>query len=492
MLKTIPCLIRTLAPVHLGADEVYEPLSFVIDEQKSCLVAFEPWSLLEKLPDRDRAEFDRLCRKGTVDSLLEIYLFLRERRGLAQGRAVAVCPGLLHHYQQVLSLSPAEFRRQLTQFTIHRTAFLARDQRPYIPGSAVKGALRTAYLNALARIRKTDTPTKTTKSGKLVFDPATLEKRLLDYDQIPQDPFRLLKVSDFLPVGEVQTRIVYAVNEKKKISKFQARGPYQILEVIEPGAAFLGTIEVADLPPELRRLAKINHFFTLEELFQAAQNFYRQEKKQEDSHLFDLGLTAAPLPAGNGRTPLRLGRHSGAECVTIAGHRHIKIMQARGERPQELPHATTLWLAADFHQRDHRQKANLRPMGWAALEELTPEARQELADREAAFRQQVEESRRALAVGGIGGEATAGEEVEGESGVTPAREVWEGAVLTWDPGSATLTAAWQNRKAYLRGKHHVREVLPASLHKQLLEKRWSVARATVDPLDFRIVAVEAL
>ena len=395
MPEPIPCLIRTLAPVHLGADEVYEPLSFVIDDQKSCLVAFEPGDFMNLLPEPDRRRFLEICRRGTVDSILDIYRFYPQHRSQARGRAVAVCPGLVEHYREVIQArgDARRLKTTLNQFTIHRTAFLAQDQRPYIPGSAVKGALRTAYLNARARIIKTDTPTKTTKSGKVVFDPATLEKRLLEYDQIPKDPFRLLKVSDFLPVGEVQTRIVYAVNEKKKISKFQARGPYQILEVIEPGAAFLGTIAVVDLPPELRRLAKITHFFTLEELFQAAQTFYRHEKEQEEAHLFDLGLTAAPLPAGNGRTPLRLGRHSGAECVTIAGHRHIKIMQARGEESKELPHATTLWLAADFHQREHRQKANLRPMGWAALRELTPEARQELADREAAFRQRVEESR---------------------------------------------------------------------------------------------------
>jgi CRISPR-associated protein Csm5 len=334
MPEPIPCLIRTLAPVHLGADEVYEPLGFVIDEQNSRLLAFEPGDFLSRLPEPDRRRFLELCRKGTVESLLEIYRFYHDRRSLARGRAVAVCPGLVQHYREVIGLKGRgrELQKVINQFTIHRTAYLPHDHRPYIPGSAVKGALRTAYLNALAQIRKMDTP----KDQKGRWDPRALEHRLLNYQKIPEDPFRLLKVSDFLPVGEIRTRILYAVNEKKKPpAQFpEARGPYQILEVIEPGAEFLGTIALEDFPPELRRLAKIKHFFTLDELRQAARNFYGHEKKQEDGHLFELGLSAAPLPAVNGQDPLRLGRHSGAECVTIAGHRHIKILQAQRRAAQ--------------------------------------------------------------------------------------------------------------------------------------------------------------
>jgi CRISPR-associated protein Csm5 len=394
MRKPIPCLIRTLAPVHLGADEVYEPLGFVIDERHSCLLAFEPGDFLNRLPEPDRNGFLEICRRGTVESLLDIYRFYYEHRSRARGRAVAVCPGLVEHYREVMNLKGRgrELKQALNRFTILRTAYLPHDHRPYIPGSAVKGALRTAYLNALAQIRKMD---DTPKDQKGRWDPRALEHRLLNYQKIPEDPFRLLKVSDFLPVGEVKTRIVYAVNEKKKVSKFEARGPYQILEVIEPGAEFLGTLTLADFPLELRRLAKIKHFFTLEELWRAARNFYPQEKQQEDAHLFELGLRAAPLPAANGQAPLRLGRHSGAECVTIAGHRHIKILQAEGDPPKTLPHATTLWLAADFHQRE---AANLRPLGWAVLGELTEEAARELVTREDVWRQ---ESRTPAAVSAV-------------------------------------------------------------------------------------------
>jgi CRISPR-associated protein Csm5 len=482
MSEPIPCLIRTLAPVHLGADEVYEPLNFIIDEKNHCLVAFEPGSFLEKLPERDRQEFSKLCQKGTVTSLLEIYRFFRERRRLARGRMVNVCPGLLDHYREVLASSPRDFGGQLTRFTIHRTAYLAHDQRPYIPGSAVKGALRTAYLNARAQGHPLPTP----KNQKGRWDPRTLENGLLDYRNIDEDPFRLLKVSDFVPVGEVKTRIVYAVNEKKKASQFAARGPYQILEVIEPGAEFLGAIRVEDFPPEMRRLAKIKHFVAYADLWAAVRKFYPQEKAAQDQSLFEIGLSASPLPQDPGVAPLRLGRHSGAECVTIAGHRHIKIMQARGERPKELPHATTLWLAADFHQRDQRREANLRPFGWVALQELNPAEAEALEVREEEWRREMAALPAAPLPSAVQ-EAPAAEPTPAPA--PPATLVWEGARLTWNPGKQEVTAAWEGKKATGKG----RDLIPEALQKRLLKDRKAVtARVTVEPvgLAFRLVSIE--
>jgi len=482
MSESIYYIITTVAPVHLGADEVYEPLGFVINEDKSCLVAFDPWAFLEGLPERDRKEFLRLCNQTTVASLLELYRFYHHRRRLAWGREVAVCPGLVEHYQEVLQIrgKDRDLQTAFNRFTIHRTAYLAADQRPYLPGTAVKGALRTAYLNYLAQ--KNPFPTPRDRQGR--WDPRALEQRFLDYRRIGEDPFRLLKVSDFLPVGEVRTRIVYAVNEKKRVSRFQARGPYQILEVIEPGARFLGTITIEELSPELRRWAAVRHFFGLEELWQAARTFFPREKQEEDKTLYELGLTAAQLPGGPQQAPLRLGRHSGAECVTIAGHRHIKILQAQGQPPKDLPHATTLWLAADYHHRNKRHQANLRPLGWVVLEKLDEAAARELLAQEEAWCRERREAEPP---------APPPESPEEAPPKPPAQEVWEGATLTWDPGPETLTAVWQNKKAYLKGKAAVREVLPESLYRKVVDKRkTAVGRVVVPAEEFRIVRVEPL
>lgn len=58
---------------------------------------------------------------------------------------------------------------------------------------------------------------------------------------------------------------------------------------------------------------------------------------------------------------LRVGRHSGAESVTIDGVRHIKIMKGN---PEYQPQTKTLWLAAN----DPKQRTDLLPFGWLLVE----------------------------------------------------------------------------------------------------------------------------
>jgi hypothetical protein len=76
-------------------------------------------------------------------------------------------------------------------------------------------------------------------------------------------------------------------------------------------------------------------------------------------------LIAALGPAlDDGRAMLlRVGRHSGAESVTLETHRWIRIMEGPS-KAHWAGEATTIWLAAD--RADSR--ADLRPFGWLLLE----------------------------------------------------------------------------------------------------------------------------
>ncbi|MCP4691133.1 MAG: type III-A CRISPR-associated RAMP protein Csm5, partial [Desulfobacterales bacterium] len=354
------CLIRTLAPLHVGCDEVYEPTGFVVDEAAGRMVVFDPLIFLAQLEQGDRDKFSQICLKGTIASILETYKFLKGRR--AGGRSVAMCRGLLEHYGKTLAMplhDERRIRQELNNFTIARTAFNAVDNRPYIPGSAIKGSLRTAYLNHRAG-KKRVSP----KSGRRAAK--DLEKDLLDGGAFQTDPFRLVKVSDFKPVGRIEAKVMYAVNEKKVPSKFQARGPYQILEVVQPGALFQGEIIVEPPPPGSGVKAPIS----LEKLLNGAEKFYAGEKSREGE---DLGRSSIPdqTPARDEAGVLvRLGRHSGAESVTIKGHRDIRIMMGRGKQAKFKDHATTFWLASESSHKGN--KRDLNPFGWAEITPLAP------------------------------------------------------------------------------------------------------------------------
>ncbi|MBI9093101.1 MAG: type III-A CRISPR-associated RAMP protein Csm5 [Desulfobacterium sp.] len=377
MKETLHCYLQILSPVHMGCDEVYDPTSFVLDEEAAQIFAFDPLAFIRILEQEDKEKLAAICKKGSLISILEIYKFLRFKSDVAKSaarRTVPVCSGFVRHYSNTLSLPDNDERRlksDLNQFVINRTAFLPQDQRPYIPGSAIKGALRTAYLNAVVPTPRGNQPLNDKRKE--------LEKRLLGYKKIEEDPFRLLKVSDFRPVGEAQTRLIYAVNEKKKTSKFDARGPYQLMEVIEPGTVFVGSISVET--PE--KYASINKPFALGPVMAAAANFYAIEKSREDSELAEIGGAPAQIPQLFQGRAIRIGRHSGAECLTIEGFRKIRIMGKGFQDSKTMDHATTLWLASETPKTS--SKKGLSPFGWVGLNHIPHYKMQDWEKKEKAW-----------------------------------------------------------------------------------------------------------
>lgn len=374
MKEPIKFYIQTISPIHIGCDDVYEPTGFAIDEEAQKMVVFDPVSFISQLEYPDKQEFSNICAKGTIASILEVYKFLRNRP--VNGRAVDVCHGFLEHYQKTLDISlhdERKIRQELNRFEIPRTAFRSVDQRSYIPGSAIKGALRTAYLNLMENEKKLS------EKGK-ERNTRNLEQRLMEYDGIPTDPFRMVKVSDFKPVGEIRTRIIYAVNLKKKSSDRDARGVPLIFEVVPPGALFEGTIAV-ESPPQGSGIQK---HISFENLFKSSTLFYMKEKERENKELSGIGIEIISV---SGRAKdrkvsslLRLGRHSGAELVTVEGHRDIFIMGKKGERKQYLNRATTIWLSSE--SRNQGSKNSLQPFGWVQLGEVINDQSKEFEIRE--------------------------------------------------------------------------------------------------------------
>ncbi len=382
MKESFKCFLKTLSPVHIGCDELYEPMGFVMDEHAQQMVVFDPLSFISQMGAVDKQRFIDICSEGTVSSILEIYKFLKDRT--TAGRHIDVCQGFVDHYNETLAI-PAEDKKrvqqELNRFTIERTSFYPGDHRPYIPGSAIKGALRTAYLSDMAIKKKVPTP-----RGR--YAAKDLEKALLDDGAFDTDPFRLVKISDFRPVGHAKTRIVYAVNEKKMPSKFEARGPYQILEVIQPGALFEG--EIAVDTPQTKK--SVSSPISMQELLESIKQFFIKEKNREDDELKRINIHGVQVSDNEDRFLIRLGRHSGAESVTIEGHRNIKVMLGKREKTFKT-HATTLWLASEAQKSNIKE--NLCPFGWAELFEINYDSVQELREKEKVWKKRKDDESKA-------------------------------------------------------------------------------------------------
>ncbi|MEJ5299606.1 MAG: type III-A CRISPR-associated RAMP protein Csm5 [Thermodesulforhabdaceae bacterium] len=361
------CYIKILTPLHVGCGEFYEPFSFTVDTSRKEILILDFGPLLRAMDSKLRSDFSNICRKGTIESLLEMYKFLRrlgERKDIINkegvvSRKIQVSQEFVKHYEEVVeggktNRRPDNYNRHIdprinaqrviTNFAIGRTAFETREKElPIIPGSSIKGAIRTAVLNLWRH--------NAANKRYSVDQNKDLERDILK-GSFHTDPFSLVKVSDFLPVEEPRVKIVYAVNVKKGSGK-GGRGPYQILEVVLQGK-FKGKITIME--PQNGRDVKQPLGF--EDLKGSLREFYKKEFDRELNELKSCGIEVS-IPKISGFL-IRIGRHSGAECVTIEGFRKIKIM---GKSPSYLDHATTLWLASD----DRRRPLGARPFGWCEL-----------------------------------------------------------------------------------------------------------------------------
>jgi CRISPR-associated protein Csm5 len=379
--------VHVITPVHVGCDEVYEPTGFVIDQDKQTMVSFDPLAFIKSLSAQDRDKFSSICMRGDVSSILDIYKFIADanRANKIKGKDIEITKGLSEHYQKVNGLFSRDKNasREINQFIINRTSFNPQKGDPYIPGSSIKGSLRTAYLSRLAAENNIvnfwdkagDSRKFPNEKYKMIDSRMAreFEKKLLQGD-FSSDPFRLVRISDFIPVGKVKTKIVYAVNRKKKKSERPAGGPFQILEVIKEHSIFEGSINLQS--PEAGSPVKTP--VKMEKILSSTNEFYQKIFSIDEEALKEIGANHKGCREnkeifsgilGKKAFLLRIGRHSGAESVTIEKNRMIKIMQGKNPRenpPKFLDHATTLWLASDSSKP--RSDDGLTPFGWTILE----------------------------------------------------------------------------------------------------------------------------
>lgn len=352
-MQTLHLHLKILSPLHIGCGEVYEPTSFVVQQAQNRIISFNSMDFLASLSEEKRQKFTQICKEGTVASLQKIYKFIHQHGQDMPGVPVEVGSHFVQHHQDVLTRPADRFKRELNSFLLARTAFNPVNGSVYVPGTSVKGSIRTAVLN------------QRNKSARVLPQQkaSELESQLLG-GNFAQSPFSLLKVSDFYPVSEVRRRVVYALDKKKRPTDRDASAVYQMVEVVEPGAVFAGTVSL--LPPETD--SPVVRPLTLEEVQSAIQSFYAGEFAREQGETSAILGKVYPKAEPN-TCLLRVGRHSGAECMTIEGHRKIHIMQGRGVPAKTLDHATTVWFAAEKKDAD----SGLRPFGWVECTAISPE-----------------------------------------------------------------------------------------------------------------------
>ncbi|MFA5646362.1 MAG: type III-A CRISPR-associated RAMP protein Csm5 [Candidatus Ratteibacteria bacterium] len=339
-MKQYTVTLKVLSPLHIGCGEEYTPVEFIIDDRENVMKRFQPLDFCATLSPAKKKEFTDLCMYAK--NPIEIYKFVKTHYNNSLSvQEIAISKEIARKYQEMLSRASSS--GDINRFSIARTLFHSHSMLPYIPGSALKGAIRTAYLSWLSD----KYPNINSKELEKELLARSVEKKSLE-----KDPFQYLKISDLSPSFGTQNtqKIVYAVNRKKKSSK-KGRGPAQMLETIQQGSIFTGTLSIQE-----------ENTFTWKNIKEAIKIHYSSIWEDDNEVLKKTGISEISDRQGTGIT-LRMGRHSGAEAVTMRQYRKIKIRTRTNY--QILKNATTIWLASEESKPLSLEKT--LPFGWISM-----------------------------------------------------------------------------------------------------------------------------
>lgn len=401
-MDTYRLLISTVSPVHIGCGHDYEPTNYVIDDDK--LYAFEPASLVSKLNQSERDELSRIADKEnsalTVQNVQKFFFRHREQAMEVASHSAPVAKAVANFYTKRIGQvanRQSDGQNVINNLEIARTAFDPLTSLPLLPGSSLKGAIRTALLEQFrAQLNKrypmSDNDAR--QSGRVA---KKMETELMG-GSFNTDPLRLIKIGDAMfrqepyvvrnPAGEELTRvrlareILFQVNRKKKPNQFEAKGKVETVVECVPALQPLAfacqlvvdnQAKLGDKSPGMQIDSSL--------IAQACNSFYIERFKKDLAMLDDNKYVSTEwatlvkkrleptgiwgkLIACNTGFLLRVGRHSGAESVTVDAPRKIKIMKGQGASPSYQSEATTVWLAAS----EKAAVKDMLPFGWVFVQ----------------------------------------------------------------------------------------------------------------------------
>jgi hypothetical protein len=316
------------------------------------------------------------------------------------------------------------------------------------PGSSLKGSVRTGWLNDLDK----GPPVRRDPGQRPTERSADLEADLLG-GSFASDPFRLVEVAD-ASSSDLRSPVVFAVDRSKQPRRDgKQKDLFVRRETISGGQlhGLRGEVRFKS-PPAWARPPHVpsadKRIGDFASVARACNGFYLQRLNADLATLRALcadpwiddfeRLIEALRPAFlEGRMMLlRVGRHSGAESVTLDRLRWIRIRGGRHRQDYWAREATTLWLAAE-----HEDSASeLRPLGWLLVERADSPPGEHLE-------RWCEGEAKAVALPAVPDSNPSVTRRVAEAEARSAT-VWERAQLQFNPRNGTLTATGpENAKA---------------------------------------------
>lgn len=370
----VPVRLEFLSPVHIGSGEMLSPLEYQAVEEQSgryyvYTIDFDGW-INSLTPDKSKA----VAAEFSVSTQNKIWQFLRNEidKDIFIKTKSKASKDIYDKYLKRLSAQTGSGKAySLKNQSKNELAAALRNAHTsamIIPGSSIKGAIRTAIIDY-----RDD-------KGELK---QAYDKKLEEwFGKIPENAFKQLKVSDFELLPD-ESEFVQPVQYNQKDPEERLMNP--ICEVApvstkpKYGKLYLGNFAAdteAKVPlPEwtFENLCKVCNKFYLKRFQDEYNKFYTlphfvQAKKFIDENIRNKLHTENALL-------LRVGHYSHVECVTVENSAPKTRPNPRTRKP--MPFGTTRTLANGIY-----------PFGWILLHKCSVEDMEQEKKQEEQAKQQ--------------------------------------------------------------------------------------------------------
>lgn len=335
--------LHILSPVHVGTGQELDPFSYIIRDKTLFLIDLVKW--MESYP-----ESEILHTMMDSDNFANIRSFIADNfdDDTAVRCAIPVDdPRLLKDYQK--AVQEKNPRNQVLVSPMMRNDLT---MEAYIPGSSVKGAIRTAIANAFV---ETAGVTKGDDRGwndynRKIFGP------------VNKDPMRYLRISD---VSLRKSGTVIVESREYPLDPLKSLTPKGHMEV---GASLCHTGKSVKYPLgfSLAPFDLHGRRVDLDFILDALYRFYVEKYEQEYEKFFNVSraekiqkeiipMNRAVAGLKTNEALIRIGHFSHVECITLDNVRNPRTR--RGKDGKLLPWGVTRTLANGIY-----------PFGWAKLE----------------------------------------------------------------------------------------------------------------------------
>ncbi len=355
--------LKIVSPVHIGNGEVLDPSCYTVEGDT--LYVFDPMRLAQNLSAQQHQRW-----LNAADNVLKLQNFFKELKKETMEAAhaqIQVTPSIAEDFRQKIG-KIVNFEGRSGSDVINALSFMAHiregNGRLYIPGSSVKGALKTAFFQHYLN-------NKEDKSIAITHDRRDNPKFSDEwFGTFDNDIFSKFKIGDF-HAENPESRVVWAIDRNRKKGEEDDNTLSQRFETLLPENEFLGDVTLLKKGENRKLGENFKAFpFDTDEFRIIVKNFYLPLLKKEiewakkNENLIPLKTRNRMIRAFNDTAAkkgfvFKVGMHSGAEAMTLDGIRKIEIPQAK----EWVDEPYTYWLASET--KDGKDASF---MGWVYAE----------------------------------------------------------------------------------------------------------------------------